>query len=112
MSWGEDIQDRFPHWGTDSALSCWPKIRAELRVGQMVRGIVIARAPFGVWLDIGVGHPALLLVPEMREAKEWRIKFEDYPETGEPVEGRIIALGNRGEISVTQQPLVVEIRDA
>jgi hypothetical protein len=104
MSWDEDIRARFPRWGTEAALIYWPQIRAGLEVGQLARGIVIARAPFGVWLDIGVGQPALLLVPEMREAKVRRLSFEDYPQIGEPVEGHIIALGNRGEISFSQHP--------
>jgi predicted RNA-binding protein with RPS1 domain len=107
MAWGEDIRSRFPDWGTEAALSRWPQIRAALRVGQMVSGTVIARAPFGVWLDIGVGHPALLLVPEMRGAKERRIAFEDYPQIGTSVDAQIVALGDRGEISVSQHPLVL-----
>ncbi len=68
---------------------------------------MIARAPFGVWLDINADYPALLLVPEMRGAKERRITFEDYPAIGEVVEARIIALGEialgqRAEIGLTQ----------
>jgi predicted RNA-binding protein with RPS1 domain len=104
MSWGEDIRVQFPDWGTDVALSRWPSIRARLRVGQTVRGIVIARAPFGVWLDIRADHPALLLVPEMRGATEHRITFDEYPEVGEVLEARIVALGDRAEISLSQHP--------
>ena len=33
-----------------------------MKIRQAVRGKVIARAEFGVWVDIGVGYPALLLV--------------------------------------------------
>ena len=40
-------------------------MKAALVVGQPISGIVVARAPFGVWLDIGVPFPALLLVPDM-----------------------------------------------
>jgi hypothetical protein len=104
MGWGEDISSRYPDWGTDAALARWPQVRGRLRIGQHVRGTVIARAPFGVWLDIDAGHPALLLVPEMRGAKERRIRFEDYPAIGEVVEARIAALGERAEIGLTQQP--------
>jgi predicted RNA-binding protein with RPS1 domain len=73
-----------------------------LSAGQTVRGQVIARAPFGVWIDIDVGHPALLLVPEMRGARERRITFEQYPLIGTIVEARVICLGDRGQISLTQ----------
>jgi small subunit ribosomal protein S1 len=103
MSWPDDIRAHFPDWETPGALARWPEVRTRLRVGQAVRGTVIARAPFGVWLDIGVGFPALLLVPEMREAKLRRIPFEDYPPTGAQIEACINALGDRGELGLTQQ---------
>ena len=103
MGWGEDIRARYPRWGTEAALARWPEIRERLRIGQPVRGSVIARAPFGVWLDIDAGHPALLLVPEMRGAEERRITFDDYPAIGEVVEAWIMALGERAEIGLTQR---------
>ena len=102
MGWAEDIRARYPDWGTDGALVQWNEARERIRIGQSVRGSVIARAPFGVWLDIEVGHPALLLVPEMRGAKEHRITFDDYPVIGAVVEAHIVALGDRGEIALSQ----------
>jgi ribosomal protein S1 len=106
MAWGEDIRARFPDWGTEAALARWPAIKAGLAVGQLVRGEVIARAPFGVWVDIGAGHPALLLVPEMAGAQERSIRFEEYPELGAVVEARVVSLGDRAEISITQNPRI------
>jgi len=92
MGWVEDIRARYPEWCTEAALARWPEIRERLRIGQHVRGSVIARAPFGVWVDIDPLHPALLLVPEMLRAQERRITFDDYPEIGEVVEAWIVAL--------------------
>ena len=102
MSWQEDIRARFPSWLSEGALPNWSAARASLAIGQRVSGVVIARAPFGVWLDIGVPFPALLLVPNMREAGQRRIAFEDYPQAGDGVEGYINALGDRGEIGIAQ----------
>jgi ribosomal protein S1 len=104
MGWAEDIRAHFPEWGTDSARNRWPDSRARLSIGQLVTGKVIARAPFGVWVDIAAGHPALLLVPEMAWARERRITFEDYAALGTVVEARIVALGDRGEIALSQHP--------
>lgn len=104
MAWDDDIRVRFPDWGTDVALARWPAVKAVLVVGQVVRGEVIARAPFGVWVDIGAGHPALLLVPEMTGARERPIRFEEYPELGALIEARVVSLGDRAEISLTQNP--------
>ncbi len=103
MAWGKDILARFPDWGSDAALARWPEVRSRLAVGQTVRGQVIARAPFGVWVDIDAGHPALLLVPEMAEARERCIGFEDYPPIGAMVEARIVGLGDRAQIALSQR---------
>jgi hypothetical protein len=104
MAWDDDIRARFPDWGTDAALARWPDVRARLAIGQTVRGEVIARAPFGVWLNIDVGHPALLLVPEMAGARDRPIRFEEYSPLGVVVEARIVWLGDRAAISLTQHP--------
>jgi hypothetical protein len=101
-NWGQDIRDRFPDWGTDAALQNWPEIRAKLSIGQAVQGNVIARAPFGVWIDIGIDVPALLLVPEIAGARERRLTFDEYPAIGVGLDATIIWLGDRGEIRLTQ----------
>jgi hypothetical protein len=102
MDWTEHIRARFPDWKTEAALRRWPEDRTKLRIGQQVSGPVVARAPFGVWVDIEAGHPALLLGPEMRNAKERRITFGDYPVIGEIVEACIVGLGDSAEIALSQ----------
>lgn len=104
MAWDQDIRNRFPDWKTSEALTRWPQARAKLQVGQLVRGDVIARAPFGVWVDIGIGHPALLLVPEMAGVRERRIVFDDYPAIGEAIEARVVGMGDGAEIALSQYP--------
>jgi ribosomal protein S1 len=103
MTWPEEIREHFPNWGTAQAAVGWPEVRSTLHIDQEVRGTVIARAPFGVWLDIGVRFPALLLVPNMSGAKTRRITFDEYPAIGESIEARVQALGDRGEIGLTQE---------
>jgi hypothetical protein len=105
MTWDEQIRERFPDWGTEVAAARWETDRARLYIGKTVSGEVIARAPFGVWIDINVGHPALLLVPYMAGAREDRIVFENYSALGAIVEARIATLGEGGKISLTQHEL-------
>ncbi|QDV81895.1 hypothetical protein TBK1r_08180 [Stieleria magnilauensis] len=66
-------------------------------------GNVISRAPFGVWLDISVKQPALLLVVNVDGANKKGISFADYPQIGIELTARINALGDKGEIGLTQQ---------
>lgn len=98
-----DIRTQFPDWKTQSSLQRWPEVKNQLPVGQTVSGQTIARAPFGVWLDIGVSFPALLLVHNMKDAHvQTPIGLEDYPALDASVDGRINALGDAGEIGITQ----------
>lgn len=104
----------FPDWLTDAATERWPTIKQSLTIGQTVRGRVISRAPFGVWLDIGVNHPALLLVVNMDGAQDRRITIDDYPQKGSELSARVNALGDRCEIGLTQQKpdAMIEGREA
>ncbi len=105
--WMEEVRAVFPDWQTAEALARWPNSRSRLSVGQQVRGVVIARAPFGVWLDIKAGHPALLHWSQLATRGTKWATFEDYsnhlPALGATVEVRIYMLGDRGEIGVSQQ---------
>jgi hypothetical protein len=101
--WVADIRAVFPDWQTDAAVARWVKTRALLDVGQKVTGNVIARAPFGVWLDIGVNQPALLLVVNMVGANTRPISFDDYPQKATELSACIGALGDKGQIGLTQQ---------
>lgn len=104
-SWITDIRARFPDWNTAAALQRWSSVSDQLQIGQEVTREVIARAPFGVWGDIGVPFAGLLLVPNMKEATVRRIAFEDYPATSTMVDARINSLGSAGEIGLTQKAL-------
>ena len=104
MAWEGNIRARFPDWGTDAALVRWPAVRAKLSVGQAVRGEVVARAQYGVWVDISAGWPALLRVPEMAGARELSIQFEEYPALGTVVEAWVLWLDARAEIILCQYP--------
>ncbi|MBA4191577.1 MAG: hypothetical protein C0467_26660 [Planctomycetaceae bacterium] len=81
--WGRLLSERFPTEGkTEAELerteSEWSSLKERLTTGQSVTGVVIAKAHFGAWIDIGVGFPALLeivciagLTPEHYRADDW-----------------------------------------
>ncbi len=100
--WGQDIRARFPAWMTPAAAEIWPRCLGRLEIGQPVTGEIIARAPFGVWIDIGVGWPAVVLIPEMRDEDGGRITYSRFPAKGSTVDGRVVGFGDGGEIHVTQ----------
>ncbi|MEM7456556.1 MAG: hypothetical protein AAF456_19580 [Planctomycetota bacterium] len=101
--WRERIRSKFPDWGTTEALKDWSDVGNQISVGQEVSGTVISRAPFGVWLDIGLAWPALLRVVNMCSGDFGPVSLEQYPAEGTALNGRVNAVGDAGEIGLTQQ---------
>ena len=59
----EEWAERFPKpWDSEENLA----VAANLEVGQQVSGEVVWRKHYGVYLDIGVGIPALLLIVRIK----------------------------------------------
>ena len=81
----------------------WAAVRSGLDVGESVRGRVIARRPFGVFVDIGVGFPALLEVIQFGGMRERRYNFKDYPAIGDPITARVVTFTDHNrEVHLTQ----------
>ena len=98
----DDVRCAFPDWQSDSAFQRWPQVKRRFHIGQHVSGNVIALAPFGVWLDIHESWPALILIHNMAMAQDSSTGFNDFPVMGTVIHGRINALGDRGELGLTQ----------
>ena len=98
--WDTDIRHQFPDWLTSDAILRWLDFDKP-NVGDTFTGTVIARAPFGVWLDIGIGFPALLLAPNMIKSHR-SIESDDYPKIGDAIFTEIIGLSVGAEITLLQ----------
>jgi transcriptional accessory protein Tex/SPT6 len=103
LSWDDDIKDVFPNWQTEEGIAEFNAAKVRLEMNQFVTGTVIARAQFGVWVDIGVGYPALLLVVNFANRDAKAQNFFGYPMVGEKIEAYVNALGPRAEIGLTQR---------
>ncbi len=64
----------------------WNVLKQRLSVGECVSGIVVAKAPFGAWVDIGVGFPALLEIITMAGLTPERYRADDWCPVGSEVE--------------------------
>jgi hypothetical protein len=76
--WGRLLAERFLPRDSETTEREWAALKEQLSAGQSVTGTVIAKAPFGAWVDINVGFPALLeivamagLTPERYSADDW-----------------------------------------
>jgi ribosomal protein S1 len=68
--------------------SVWPAIKKRFPVGTEVTGVVIARQPFGVFLDLGDGALALMERPSM----PWQPGADPMasPDIGTPMSGAVV----------------------
>lgn len=76
--WGRLLSDHFPHRDRSAVQPDWESLKKQLKVGDIVTGTVIAKAPFGAWLDIGVGFPALLEIPFIDGLTPERCRADDW----------------------------------
>jgi ribosomal protein S1 len=82
----------------------WQSAKASLPAGSRISGTVVARYIFGLFVDIGVGFPALLPITQFDPPPRRRpVVIEDYPAVGSPVTGRSVAFDEeRRQIGITQ----------
>ena len=81
----------------------WAAARSRLVVGKSVNGRVIARRLFGVFVDVGVGFPALLPVIQFEDARQRCYNFEDYPAIGELIKARVVGFDDQNrQVGLTQ----------
>ena len=82
----------------------WQSTKAGLPAGSRISGTVVARYIFGLFVDIGVGFPALLPITHFNPPPRRRpVVIEDYPAVGSPVTGRSVAFDEeRRQIGITQ----------
>ena len=66
----------------------WDDVKQLFPVGTEVTGVVQSVHPFGVFIDLGVSFPGLIMVPEL--AGESPKQIEDYPQIGQMVSAKVL----------------------
>jgi ribosomal protein S1 len=88
--WGEALEERFPPRDPVAERGDWNALRQRLSVGQPVRGVVVAQAAFGAWLDIGAGFPALLLLPDVAGITPERYAAGEWCPVGSTLDVQVV----------------------
>ena len=78
MSVIDDLERCFPGYRSPKRAAAWKAAKAQVPNDTSVTGVVVAKYPFGVFVDIGVGFPALLeivfmdeMTPELYRDGKW-----------------------------------------
>lgn len=81
----------------------WAALKSRLSLGQSVSGKVVQRESYGAWIDIGVGFPALLLLPRIRDLTGEQYRKDDWLPIGSIVEARLISFADQEHSLVITQ---------
>ena len=75
-------------------------------IGDRVTGTVVANAPFGIWLDIGVGIPSLLEIIQLDPVKYSPKNYPEWmPEIGEEILATVVYIREQKAIRLSQKSL-------
>ncbi|MCU0354306.1 MAG: hypothetical protein MUD08_11300 [Cytophagales bacterium] len=81
----------------------WETIKQRFKIGDEVIGKVVAKSPFGDWLDIGVGCACLLEIFCIKGLTPEIYRSGDYNPIGSVVTATIVSFENNGkQIRLTQ----------
>jgi hypothetical protein len=77
--------------------------------------VVFAKAPFGAWIDIGVGFPALLLIPEIAGLSPKQYQSDDWCPIGSEVTALIRGFNDPNRqivLTQTQRSTIVDVTES
>jgi len=82
----------------------WSLLKDRVAIWQSVTGAVVAKAPFGAWIDIGVGFPSLLLIPEIAGLSPKQYQSDDWCPIGSEVTELVRGFHDRNrQVVLTQK---------
>lgn len=96
MSVLDDLDRVFPGHRSPDRAAEWEAAKARLPVGSSARGVVVARYHFGVFVDIGVGFPALLGIVRMEGLTPERYLADNWCPVGSSVTAFVGGFDNYG----------------
>ncbi len=86
----------------------WEIIKNKYQIGDKITGKVIAKAPFGAWVDIEVGFPALLEIIDIKDLKPTKYQADDWCPEDSLIEAKIAGfIDRRKQIYLTQKELEI-----
>jgi hypothetical protein len=102
---GSVLDRLFTGYRSPERATAWEAAKNRFVLGSKVEGIVVAQFPFGVFVDINAGFPALILVTRLRRdvGRQPYTSMDRYPTIGSAVEARVcVWVCPKRQIGLTQ----------
>ncbi len=88
--WRRELDERFPERDPDMAQREWDDLRSRLAIGQSLTGVVVTKAGFGAWLDLGLGFPGLIYPTGLAEMTAERYRAGEWCPVGSEVTAFVV----------------------
>jgi hypothetical protein len=85
-----------------STARAWEALKQWLPIDSQVSGVVWAREPYGAWIDLGLGFPALLEIIYIERLTAERYRADDWCPVGSNVSAKVLGLRDSGCIYLWQ----------
>lgn len=105
VNWTVELQKLFDDYLSTGKTENWERLISTLNPGDEVTGVVVARAHFGIWVDIGEGFPALLesIVIDGMDGEMYQ--KDEYCPVGSSIKAKISGFADRTrQIYLHQKP--------
>lgn len=89
INWNEKLLELFEDYLSPIHNAKWEQVKRDYPVGKEITGKVLVHAPFGIWVDVGLGFPALLEIIVIEGLTPLQYQRDDYCPVGECVEATI-----------------------
>jgi hypothetical protein len=89
VKWSEELRRCFGHLDGPEHLADWERVKRSLPIGSRVSGRLVLKAPFGVWMDVGAGFPAILLITRFARAYTYDMYMQHGPEEDDVLDATV-----------------------
>lgn len=89
MTVTDQLDSLFPDHRSPERADDWESVKQRFARGQAVGGTVVLKSPFGAWIDVGVGFPALLSITVIAGLTPERYRSDDWCPIGSVIEAFI-----------------------
>ena len=89
VNWSDELKTIFGDPMASDKDQSWEDIKLRYPPESDVKGKVIAQAPFGVWVDLKLGFPALIEIVVIEKLTPEKYRHNKYCGIGEIIESSI-----------------------
>lgn len=106
VNWSTEVRRVFGDVSSGDQAAAWNDAKQACPIGTRVCGRVRLKPPFGLWLDVGIGFPALLLVTRFDRPITAGEFARSAPEIGDEVSATVFLHNDEArQLVLTQRPL-------